>query len=100
WDKSKASAFEAILQLEKEAFESGEPLALALRPSRCTLCEKCDMDGPCRHATRLRFPPEAVGINLATSCRRAGMRLVFPFEKNPSHIGMVLLGSQGDKRDL
>jgi len=92
WERSKAVAFEAIMTLEREAFNAGEPLALALRPSRCTLCAECNVDRPCLNPTRLRFSPEAVGVNLAETCRRAEMNLVFPFDKNPSHIGMVLLG--------
>ncbi|MHB1134176.1 MAG: DUF2284 domain-containing protein [Chloroflexota bacterium] len=92
WDASKQTAFKAMLELERAAFAADEPLALALRPSRCTLCANCDTNEPCRHPTRLRFSPEAVGINLSATCRQAGMRLVFPFQESPSHIGIVLLG--------
>lgn len=92
WEESKQVAFAALLELERQAFAAGEPLALALRPGRCTLCEKCDVDAPCRHPTRLRFSPEASGVNLAETCRRAGMDLIFPFQDNPSHIGILLLG--------
>ncbi|MCL5108406.1 MAG: DUF2284 domain-containing protein [Chloroflexi bacterium] len=92
WEASKQEAFTAILELERSAFAAGEPLALALRPSRCTLCAECNVAGPCQHPTRLRFSPEAVGVNLAETCLRAGMDLVFPFQENPSHIGIVLLG--------
>lgn len=92
WEASKGVAFAALLELEKEAFNRGEPLALALRPGRCTICAECDVGQPCRHATRLRFSPEAVGVNLAATCRRAGMDIVFPFTANPSHVGILLLG--------
>ncbi|MHB1007303.1 MAG: DUF2284 domain-containing protein [Chloroflexota bacterium] len=92
WEQSKAAAFDAMLTLERTAFNAGQPLALALRPSRCTLCAECNVDGPCKHPTRLRFSPEAVGVNLAATCERAGMNLVFPFDKSPSHIGILLLG--------
>lgn len=95
WEKSKASAFAAILELEREAFNAGYPFALALRPGRCTVCgcgENCVARGDCRERTRLRFSPEAVGVNLVATCRAANMKLVFPFVNNPCHISMVLLG--------
>jgi predicted metal-binding protein len=92
WDASKQKAFQALLELERAAFAADEPLALALRPSRCTLCDDCDPNEPCRHPTRLRFSPESVGVNLAATCRQARMDLVFPFKDTPSHIGIVLLG--------
>jgi predicted metal-binding protein len=92
FNRSKLTAFDSLLELEREAFNAGDPLALALRPGRCNLCETCDVDKPCKQPTRLRFSPEAVGINLSATCQRANMDLVFPFDKNPSHIGMVLLG--------
>ncbi len=94
FEESKAAAFAALLELESEAFNRGEPLALALRPGRCTLCPTCEAeaDRPCQHPTRLRFSPEAAGVNLAETCRRAAMDLVFPFVRKPSHIGIVLLG--------
>lgn len=90
--RSREAAFTAMLELERTAFNAGEPLALALRAGRCTLCANCDADRPCQNPTRLRFSPESVGINLAATCQKAGMNLVFPFVKNPSHIGIVLLG--------
>lgn len=92
WERSKAAAFTALLELEKAAFNAGDPLALALRPGKCSLCETCEVDKPCKHPTRLRFSPEAVGVNLAATCQRVNMNLVFPFAANPSHIGIVLLG--------
>ncbi len=94
FEESKAAAFAALLELEREAFARGDALALALRPGRCTLCPTCEAEAgrPCRHPTRLRFSPEAAGVNLAATCRRAAMDLIFPFDKRPSHVGIVLLG--------
>ena len=95
WETSKVAAFEATLELEREAFNAGNPLALALRPGRCSLCDVCTNcveRGECRERTRLRFSPEAVGVNLIATCRAAHMDLVFPFVDNPCHITMVLLG--------
>ena len=64
WNKDKIRVLEAVLEIERQAFKMGFPFALALRAGSCNLCSKCDVSKPCKHPEKLRFSPEAVGVNI------------------------------------
>ncbi len=83
---------QAMLQLEKTAFNSGYPYAVALMPGPCTLCDSCNgIKGSCSHPTMRRFPADAVGINLIKTAKMAGMDIIFPFNECPDSIGVLLI---------
>ncbi len=82
----------AMLQLEREAFLAGYPLAVALMPGPCVLCETCNgIGGTCAHPTMKRFPADALGVNLIKTASLAGMKIGFPFHDSPSSIGILLI---------
>lgn len=75
WGEDIRRVHGALLKLEKFAFNKGFPFALGLRAGSCNLCPKCDVTKPCVHPKMLRFPPEAVGINLVKTLQNCGMSL-------------------------
>ncbi len=91
WGRDKRSILLTMLALEKEAFNQGYTLAVALTAGSCALCEKCDMEGPCAHPTMARYPEHALGVNVKKTLRNIGMSITFPFEKHPEGIGMLLI---------
>lgn len=91
WMKEKERAHIALLKLEKIAFEEGFTFALLLRPGGCNICPKCDVTRPCLHPEMLRFPPEAVGINLIETLKKAKMNLKFPVTNLEEKIDIVAI---------
>lgn len=94
WDEDKREVNRSLLKLEKFAFNKGFALALGLRPDACNLCPQCIAKKPCVHPEMLRFPPEAVGINLIKTLHNARMSLSFPLWRvgeSPTLITMLLI---------
>jgi len=93
WNEAKRIVHKNLLKLEKFAFEKGFPFALALRPGSCNVCNKCDIEKPCIHPEKLRFSPEAVGVNLIKTLKNAGISLNIPcsLEEPLSLVGMLLI---------
>lgn len=91
WSEEKKKAHLALLKLEKIAFESGFLFALLLRPGSCNICPQCDVTKPCRHPELLRFSPEAVGVNLIETLRRAGISLKFPVTGLEEKINIIAI---------
>ena len=91
WNRDKSKALEAVLELEKTAFNSGCALALGLRAASCNLCSECNINKPCKHPTMRRFPPESVGVNVVKTLHNAGMSISFPFKRNPNLVVMLLI---------
>jgi len=76
-----------LLELEREAFKQGYPLATAFFGGKCMLCEKCNVDdGVCLNPLMARFASEAMGINLSKTAENAGMKLQFSTEDEPNPI--------------
>jgi len=76
-----------LLELEREAFKQGYPLATAFFGGKCMLCEKCNVDGGvCLNPLMARFASEAMGINLSKTAENAGMKLQFSTEDEPNPI--------------
>ena len=76
-----------LLELEREAFKQGYPLATAFFGGKCMLCEKCNVeDGVCLYPLMSRFASEAMGINLSKTAENAGMKLQFSTEDDPTPI--------------
>lgn len=91
WGEDKRKAHRSLLKLEKFAFTKGFALALGLRPGSCNLCTQCDVKKPCVHPESLRFPPEAVGVNLIKTLQNAGMRLSVPLWKVGESSSLVMM---------
>ena len=92
WNEDKRRVHENLLKLEKLAAKVF-PFALALRPGSCNICDECDTKKPCAHPEKLRFSPEAVGINLIKTLKNAGISLNIPYtpKEPPSIVAMLLI---------
>ena len=83
---------DAMLQLEKAAFNDGNSFALAFVNGSCRLCEKCNVEaGVCLHPHIARIPEHAVGINMKKTAEIAGMALKFPVDGHPEPMAILLI---------
>ena len=91
WKGSKRRSLELLLQLERKAYELGQPVFLGLRAGMCDLCGECTAPhAPCLNRRSMRFPPEAVGVNLLETSKKAGINLSFsPQSADPIVILLV-----------
>ncbi|ABS54950.1 conserved hypothetical protein [Methanoregula boonei 6A8] len=82
----------AMLELERIAFNAGNPFALAFVNGSCRLCETCNTKGGiCIHPTRARIPEHAVGVNMVATAEKAGMPIRFPVEGHPELMALLLI---------
>jgi len=72
---------DVVVKLEREVFLAGYHKAFAYACGPCQLCDKCDLEGACRHADDSRPAMEACGIDVFATARAAG----FPIEVVTSH---------------
>jgi predicted metal-binding protein len=92
WKEDKLKMLSAVLDLEKAAMSKGYPLAIGLVSGYCQLCEKCTLDrASCVYPTRARYSEEAVGVNVQATAKNAGIKVMFPFEKNPVSFALLLI---------
>lgn len=71
---------EMLISLERKAFVSEFPLALALGAGECKLCETCvikDGKDQCRKPGASRPSMEGMGIDVLQTCRSAGLNMDF-----------------------
>jgi predicted metal-binding protein len=81
-----------MLELEKEAFNSGHSFAMAFVNGSCRLCKSCNLKGGiCIHPNLARIPEHAVGINMKKTAEEAGMELKFPFVDHPEPMTIMLI---------
>ena len=81
-----------MLELERRAFNAGNPFALAFINGSCRLCEKCNVAGGiCVHPTQARIPEHAVGVNMVATAKKAGMPITFPVEGHPELMALLLI---------
>jgi predicted metal-binding protein len=81
-----------MLELERCAFNAGNPFALAFVNGSCRLCETCNVErGVCLHPTRARIPEHAVGVNMVRTAERAGIPIRFPVEGHPELMALLLI---------
>lgn len=81
-----------MLELERRAFNAGNPFALAFVNGSCRLCEKCNVAGGiCLHPTQARIPEHAVGVNMVATAEKAGMPIKFPVEGHPELMALLLI---------
>jgi len=81
-----------MLELERTAFNAGNPFALAFINGSCRLCETCNVKaGICVHPTQARIPEHAVGVNMVATAERAGMPIRFPVQGHPELMALLLI---------
>jgi predicted metal-binding protein len=84
---------EILISLEKKAFVSGFPLALALGAGECKLCENCvakEGNKQCRKPGSSRPSMEGMGIDVLQTYRTAGLPLDF-IEGELTVAGLLLI---------
>ena len=92
WKDDKLEMLSVVLDLEKAAMNKGYPLAIGLVSGHCQLCEKCTLDrNTCVYPTKLRYSEEAVGVNVQATAKNAGIKFIYPFEKNPESFALILI---------
>jgi predicted metal-binding protein len=92
WKEDKLKMLSAVHALEKAAMSKGYPLAVGLISGHCQLCETCTLDkATCIHPTKARYSEDAVGVNVKATANNAGIKVKFPFDKNPSSFALVLI---------
>jgi predicted metal-binding protein len=92
WKEDKLKMLSAVHALEKAAMNKGYPLALGLVSGYCQLCEKCTLDrATCVYPTKARYSEEAVGVNVKATAKNAGIKIKFPFDKNPASFALILI---------
>jgi len=83
---------EVVSEIEREAFRRNYYLSLGLGAEHCALCQRCDVENPCKNPLRARPSMEAVGIDVHKSVKNAGLTLKW----NPYHTirlyGLLLIG--------
>ena len=81
-----------MLELERIAFNAGNPFALAFVNGSCRLCETCNTKGGiCLHPTQARIPEHAVGVNMVATAEKAGMPIRFPVRGHPELMALLLI---------
>jgi predicted metal-binding protein len=81
-----------MLELERTAFNTGNPFALAFVNGSCRLCETCNVkSGICVHPTQARIPEHAVGVNMVKTAEKAGMPIRFPVQGHPELMALLLI---------
>ena len=81
-----------MLELERIAFNAGNPFALAFINGSCRLCETCNVKaGICLHPTQARIPEHAVGVNMVKTAEKAGMPIRFPVQGHPELMALLLI---------
>jgi len=81
-----------MLELERTAFNAGNPFALAFVNGSCRLCESCNVKGGiCLHPTQARIPEHAVGVNMVKTAEKAGMPIRFPVQGHPELMALLLI---------
>ncbi|MFZ0005173.1 MAG: DUF2284 domain-containing protein [Methanoregula sp.] len=81
-----------MLELERTAFNAGNPFALAFVNGSCRLCEICNVKGGiCIHPAQARIPEHAVGVNMVKTAERAEMPIRFPVQGHPELMALLLI---------
>jgi predicted metal-binding protein len=90
----EADVKETVVELEREIFLQGAWKALGLGAGPCYLCQSCTRKvGECRHAERARPAPEACGIDVFATVRKAGLpiEVVRTTRQCPNYYGLILV---------
>jgi predicted metal-binding protein len=93
FSKTALQLNEMLVSLERKAFASGFPLALALGAGECKLCEDCVVikgEKQCRKPGSSRPSMEGMGIDVLQTCQSAGLAMEFK-EGEITIVGMLLI---------
>ena len=84
---------DVVVKLEREVFLAGYHKAFAYACGPCQLCDKCDLEGACRHADDSRPAMEACGIDVFATARAAGFPIEVVTSRECAHnyYGLVLV---------
>jgi len=92
WKEDKLKMLSAVHSLEKAAMSKGYTLTIGLVSGHCQLCEKCTLDrASCVYPTKARLSEDAVGVNVKATAKNAGIKVKFPFDKNPASFALLLI---------
>jgi predicted metal-binding protein len=83
-----------VNQMETLAFKQGFYLAAGLTGGNCRLCRECVVPQSgelCRHPFEARPSMEAMGIDVAKTCKKVGLPLDLSSKKKVRWTGLVLL---------
>ncbi|MFO7650640.1 MAG: DUF2284 domain-containing protein [bacterium] len=64
-----------VAAIERQAFLDGYYRAFALMAGPCRLCDRCNLDGRCRHPSEARPSLEGCGIDVYATARKSGVKL-------------------------
>ncbi len=92
WKDDKKKMLQNVVDLEKAAMNKGYSLAVAFVSGTCQLCEKCNTETKiCAHPNLARWSEDAVGVNVRKTAANAGIKVTFPFAKNPESFALLLI---------
>ncbi|MEM3490084.1 MAG: DUF2284 domain-containing protein [Nitrososphaerota archaeon] len=79
-----------VSEIEREAFNKGNYLALGLVAGSCRLCDSCDVNSPCKRPFEARPSMEAMGIDVYKTAKNAGFEFLWN-RKCITYNGLILL---------
>jgi predicted metal-binding protein len=91
---SQKKLHEVISRVESLCLEKGHYFAAGLIGGSCPLCDECvgvKSGLPCRHPFKARAAMEAMGIDVISTARNAGLDLDFSRDGSRSWVGLVLV---------
>jgi predicted metal-binding protein len=92
WKEDKRKMLQSVVDLEKAAMNKGYNLAIAFVSGHCQLCEKCNTETKiCAHPNLARWSEDAVGVNVKKTAANAGIKVSFPFARNPESFALLLI---------
>lgn len=92
WKQDNLKMLSTVLDLEKAATKKGYLLSIGLVSGYCQLCEKCTLNrSTCVNPTKARFSGEAVGINIQSTAKNAGIKFMLPLKKTPETYALLLI---------
>jgi len=79
-------------QIESLCLKEGYHFAAGLSATGCLLCDQCVGPGePCRHPLKARPAMDALGIDVVTTAKKAGMQLSFAQNEARSWVWLILI---------
>jgi len=89
WSCLSKKSFHKMIEIEHLAFHQGFIFSLLMRPGPCNECDTCNEK--CKKPQLCRFPPEAVGINIAKTLDDMDRKLAFCEDSVTKCIGILLI---------
>ena len=81
-----------VSEIEREAFRRNYYFSLGLGAEHCALCQRCDVESPCKNPLMARPSMEAVGIDVYKTVKNAGLTLKWNPYRTIRLYGLVLIG--------